>query len=122
IRYEGIDALETHFQGAHQDLKYANGAREKNLEWLGFTNVSFFTDLPNVIQSVDQNPLPGYVIANGIEAMVGCWVWCSLERLSGTTVSECLLTTRFSIKASTRVLSRQASPTWNHTTLCQSPW
>jgi len=68
VRYEGIDALETHFQGAHQNLTFANAARERNLASVGFTNVVFFPDLPNVVQSVDLNPLPGYVIANGIES------------------------------------------------------
>ena len=68
VRYEGIDALETHFQGTHQDLGFANAARDKNLGLLGFTQVQFYPDLPNVVQSVDRNPLPGYVIANGIES------------------------------------------------------
>src|SRR5215472_5234988 len=63
VRYEAIDALETHFLGTHQDLTFANAARDRNLALLGFTNVQFFPDLPNVVQSVDQNPLPGYVIA-----------------------------------------------------------
>src|SRR5690349_18807079 len=35
VRYEGIDALETHFQGDHQDLTFANAARGRNLELLG---------------------------------------------------------------------------------------
>ncbi len=68
VRYEGIDALETHFNGANQDLVFANKARDRNLALLGFSNVKFFADEPNVVQSVDENPLPGYVIANGIEA------------------------------------------------------
>jgi len=68
IRYEGIDALETHFQGGHQQLGFANAARDKNLEVLGFKNVKFFADQPNKVESVDVNPLPGHVIANGIEA------------------------------------------------------
>jgi endonuclease YncB( thermonuclease family) len=68
VRYEGIDALETHFQGAHQQLQFADAARDLNLQLLGFTNVSFFDDLPNVVESVDVNPMPGYVIANGIES------------------------------------------------------
>jgi len=68
VRYEGIDALETHFNNTHQDLSFANKARDFNLAQLGFTNVKFFSDSPNVVQSVDANPLPGYVIANGIEA------------------------------------------------------
>src|SRR5262249_50764826 len=36
VRYEGIDALETHFQGAHQNLTFANAARERNLASVGF--------------------------------------------------------------------------------------
>lgn len=68
VRYEGIDALETHFNGTHQDLTFAQQARDRNVALVGFTHVRFFADAPNVVQSVDQNPLPGYVIANGIEA------------------------------------------------------
>lgn len=68
VRYEGIDALETHFKGANQQLEFANAARDENLCLLGFRKVVFFPDLPNKVQSVEKNPLPGYVIANGIEA------------------------------------------------------
>jgi endonuclease YncB( thermonuclease family) len=68
VRYEGIDALETHFEGEHQELSFARAARDLNLKLLGFTGVSFFADLPNVVESVDKDPIPGYVIANGIES------------------------------------------------------
>lgn len=68
VRYEGIDALETHFQGVHQALALAHAARDVNLARLGFKDVMFFADLPEVVQSVTKNPLPGYVLANGIEA------------------------------------------------------
>jgi hypothetical protein len=68
VRYEGIDTLETHFAGTHQNLELANAARDRNLAQLGFTNVRFYPDEPNVVQAVDQNPLPGYVLANGIES------------------------------------------------------
>jgi endonuclease YncB( thermonuclease family) len=68
VRYEGIDALETHFRALHQDLRFARAARERNLAQLGFKNVKFFADAPNVIESVTRNPLPAHVIANGIEA------------------------------------------------------
>ncbi|MDQ3186703.1 MAG: thermonuclease family protein [Pseudomonadota bacterium] len=68
VRYEGIDTLETHFNRAHQHLQFANAARDENLRLLGFRKVVFFTDQPNKVQSVEKNPLPGYVIANGIEA------------------------------------------------------
>ncbi len=68
VRYEGTDALETHFQGGHQQLQFADAARDKNLDLLGFRNVKFFAEQPNKVQSVDANPLPGHVIANGIES------------------------------------------------------
>src|SRR5262245_40574320 len=68
VRYEGIDALETHFEGEHQNLVFAKAARDRNLALLGFTGVVFFPDSPNVVQAVDENPLAGYVIANGIES------------------------------------------------------
>lgn len=68
VRYEGIDTLETHFRGTNQQLPFANAARDENLRLLGFKNITFFPDLPNKVQSVEKHPLPGYVIANGIEA------------------------------------------------------
>ena len=68
VRYEGIDALETHFRGAHQQLHYALAARDENLRLLGFRNISYFPNLPNIVSSVDTNPLEGFVIANGIES------------------------------------------------------
>lgn len=68
VRYEGIDALETHFRGGHQQLRFANAARHKNLDLLGFEDVTFFPDQPNKVRSVRANPLLGHVIANGIEA------------------------------------------------------
>jgi hypothetical protein len=43
-------------------------ARDRNLALLGYTNVEFFPDHPNIVSSVDVDPLRGYVIANGIES------------------------------------------------------
>ena len=68
VRYESIDALETHFEQTHQDNTLAFAARNKNLELIGYTNVKFFPDHPNVVSAVDNDPRPGFVIANGIEA------------------------------------------------------
>src|SRR3954447_12249304 len=68
IRYEGIDALETHFEGAHQNTALAVAARDANLKLIGYTNVTFFPNHPNNVSAVDRDPLPGFVIANGIEA------------------------------------------------------
>jgi hypothetical protein len=68
VRYECIDTLETHFQTTHQEETLAFAARDRNLALIGYTNVRFFADAPNVVSSVDVDPLPGYVIANGIES------------------------------------------------------
>lgn len=67
IRFEAIDALETHFKNSHQNLELANAARDLTLELLGFTNVKFSEDKPNKIASVDNNPSRGFVLANGID-------------------------------------------------------
>jgi hypothetical protein len=68
VRYECIDALETHFDGTHQNEALGFAARDTNLALIGYTHVVFFDDNPNVVLSVDADPLSGYVIANGIES------------------------------------------------------
>lgn len=68
VRLEGIDALETHFSESHQELAGANAARDELLRLLGFTGVTFFPDLPNKIQSADQDEIHGHVLSNGIDA------------------------------------------------------
>jgi hypothetical protein len=68
VRFEGIDALETHFNGAHQDLELADRARDFMLAEIGFQDVVFWDDLPNVVKSVSNNPLKGYIVANGIDS------------------------------------------------------
>jgi hypothetical protein len=67
VRLEAIDALETHFGETHQELAGANTARDELLRHLGFTNVTFFPDLPNKVQSADQDALRGHVLCNGID-------------------------------------------------------
>lgn len=68
VRLEAVDALETHFSETHQELLGANAARDFLLARLGFTNVKFFADQPNKIESADQDELRGHVLANGIDA------------------------------------------------------
>ena len=68
VRLEAVDALETHFQETHQQLKNATAARDRLLERLGFTNVTYFRDSPNKVQSSDQDALRGHVLTNGIDA------------------------------------------------------
>jgi endonuclease YncB( thermonuclease family) len=67
VRLEAIDTLETHFSETHQELAGANAARDELLRLLGFTNVRFFPDLPNKVQSADQDNLRGHVLSNGID-------------------------------------------------------
>jgi hypothetical protein len=68
VRLEAIDALETHFGETHQELDGADAARDALLRELGFTNVTFFPDQPNRVQSADQDTLRGHVLSNGIDA------------------------------------------------------
>jgi endonuclease YncB( thermonuclease family) len=68
VRLEAIDALETHFAETHQELAGANAGRDELLRLLSFTTVRFFADLPNKVQSADQDSLRGHVLSNGIDA------------------------------------------------------
>jgi endonuclease YncB( thermonuclease family) len=68
VRLEAIDALETHFSEAHQELTGANAARDRLLKLLGFTGVTFFEDHPNKVKAADQDSIRGHVLSNGIDA------------------------------------------------------
>jgi len=76
IRFEGIDALETHFSVSgssartlHQHLGLANDARDKLLELLGFAEVKFDdANHPNVITAAKNNPAKGFALVNGVDA------------------------------------------------------
>ena len=71
IRFEAIDALETHFSVAgesfHQPLDLALGARDALLARMGFGKVTFFADKPFKVESVEHHPVPGYVLSNGLD-------------------------------------------------------
>ena len=68
VRFEGIDALETHFQQMHQDMRWAKAARTHLLDELGFGEVKFWEDLPHNVREVENNPTRGFLFANGIES------------------------------------------------------
>jgi hypothetical protein len=68
VRLEAIDALETHFAEAHQELLGANAARDGLLAQLGFTGVVFWPDLPNKVRAADQDSVRGHVLSNGIDS------------------------------------------------------
>ncbi|HEX2913309.1 MAG TPA: thermonuclease family protein [Chloroflexia bacterium] len=71
VRFEGIDALETHFivdgNEYHQHLAFANAARDHVMNRLGFQDVKFSPEHPNKVISVSNNPRRGYIIADGVD-------------------------------------------------------
>ena len=68
LRLEGIDALETHFAGTHQELGLARAARDHLLAALGFRDVVFDPQRPDQVRSANADRLPGWVLSNGLDA------------------------------------------------------
>lgn len=68
VRFEGIDALETHFQNRHQNIKFAEDARDRMLKLIGFGAVTYWPGKPNNVESAQHHPVRGFLIANGIES------------------------------------------------------
>jgi hypothetical protein len=67
VRFEAIDSLETHFRGSHQEPVLAYMARDFMLAHMGFRDIVFYDDMPDVVRSVSNNPLRGHILANGID-------------------------------------------------------
>lgn len=69
LRFEGIDALETHFSGMHQQMQWAEAARDFMLARVGFAHVKFFEPpgSPFKVQEVAPHPLRGYVLARTLD-------------------------------------------------------
>src|SRR5262245_37811129 len=68
VRFESIDALETHFMNRHQKLDQAQAARDHMLEYIGFQDVTFWPEHENNVKSAKPHPIRGCLIANGIES------------------------------------------------------
>lgn len=68
VRFEGIDALETHYQNRHQNLEFAEAARDRMLKLMGFGRVQFWPNQRNNVKSAQHHPIRGHLIANGIES------------------------------------------------------
>ncbi|MBI3268250.1 MAG: thermonuclease family protein [Planctomycetes bacterium] len=68
VRFEGIDALETHFHGQHQNPQFAEAARDKMLAKLGFGSVQFWPTQPNNVKKAQHHPVRGHIFAIGIES------------------------------------------------------
>jgi endonuclease YncB( thermonuclease family) len=71
IRFEGIDALETHFSVEgdtfHQKMDLALAARNILLERTGFGEIQFFDDSPFKVKTVENHPIRGYLLSNGLD-------------------------------------------------------
>ncbi len=71
IRFEGIDALETHFgigdQEFHQAFDLAIAARDTMLAQCGFGDIDYFDNLPFKVESVENHPIEGYILSNGLD-------------------------------------------------------
>jgi endonuclease YncB( thermonuclease family) len=71
LRFEAIDALETHFSVGgdrfHQEMGLALAARDALLAQMGFGEVKFFADRPFKVESVEHHPVPGYILSNGLD-------------------------------------------------------
>ncbi|MEU1425042.1 nuclease [Kitasatospora sp. NPDC005751] len=76
LRLDGIDALETHYQGVgpdfvHQPLDLgAHAARDALLTWLGFTDVTRGAD--EKVTSATPDTVPGFVLAGGADTYGRC--------------------------------------------------
>ncbi|MET9899747.1 thermonuclease family protein [Streptomyces sp. NPDC006446] len=65
LRLEGIDALETHYHGAHQPLPQARAAAKELVEWLGFTAVK--RDPDERVTASTPATTPGFVLTRGAD-------------------------------------------------------
>ena len=65
LRIEAIDTLETHYQGFHQPLKFANAATRFLLKELGIQNVKFGQNGLTVVSADDGTQ--GYVLSRKTE-------------------------------------------------------
>lgn len=66
LRFEAIDALETHFSGHHQPTEYAFAAREALLSKLGIKDVEWNDKKTKVLSANDGTK--GYILARVVES------------------------------------------------------
>ena len=71
FRFEGIDALETHFSASseefHQPLELALAARDELLARAGFGEIQWFASQPFKVESVENHPVRGYILSAGLD-------------------------------------------------------
>ncbi|TVO53242.1 hypothetical protein FHP91_15740 [Denitromonas halophila] len=71
IRFEGVDALETHFDVEdtefHQHLPLALAARDALMARIGFGAIKYFDSHPYKVETVETHPVRGYILSMGLD-------------------------------------------------------
>ncbi len=67
LRFEGIDCLELHYHGSHQNLEHAKAARNLLLEKVGFDEVEYSGGEGLTVKSASPHPISGYILTRGID-------------------------------------------------------
>jgi hypothetical protein len=67
IRFEAIDALETHFQGHHQPLDLANAARDAMLTAAGYTAFELDPAGNGTLTRAEPLAPPGYILSRTLD-------------------------------------------------------
>lgn len=71
IRFEGVDALETHFDVEdtefHQHLPLALAARDALMAHIGFGTIKYFDTHPYKVETVENHPVRGYILSMGLD-------------------------------------------------------
>ncbi|MDH3598892.1 MAG: lamin tail domain-containing protein [Candidatus Tectomicrobia bacterium] len=65
IRFEAIDALETHFSGTHQNQPFGEAATQQMLSRVGFTSVTFSGAS---VSAAEPNTVRGFILAQGLDS------------------------------------------------------
>jgi endonuclease YncB( thermonuclease family) len=65
LRIEGIDALETHYEGYHQPRPFALAALERLLKLVGIENVIYSLNVTTIVDADDAQP--GFIASNGLD-------------------------------------------------------
>ncbi len=67
LRFEAIDALETHYHGAAQMDSPGKAARDFVLKAAGFKRVAFGSGKGLGVKSAEPHPVPGHILTHGLD-------------------------------------------------------
>jgi endonuclease YncB( thermonuclease family) len=65
LRLEGIDALETHYAGRHQPVRWARAARDRLLDFVGVEDVQWDANQSTIVAATDGTR--GWILSRGKE-------------------------------------------------------